>query len=129
MLTLDDPPETVTEATVMTFTGSLLRGDTEHGVDGLTVEVMDSDVESDDLLASGTTDSKGRFAIRWLARPTDPLDTTVEVYARFQGTEDYEPSRSPPSGHHNLKIVRDPRRGPSPSRSEEWRQRQPPAIR
>ena len=93
-LTLDEPPSSVSAGSTNIFTGKLIRADTGEGVSGATIKIYDSDIEWDDLLASGTTGSDGTFSIEWTAKATDWWDNTAEIYAKFEGDDIYESSKS-----------------------------------
>ena len=104
ILTLESPPQGVMEGEELTFTGRLV---TEDGVaiSGATIYVYDSDPDWDDLIVSGTTRSDGSYSIKWTAKPMDPTDQTVEIYAKFEGTTNYAPSRSPETGNFEIVVV------------------------
>jgi hypothetical protein len=125
-LKLDKPPDSVAKGTLLEFTGKLVREDKREGLEGLTVQVMDSDVGGDDILGEGTTGPEGRFTVQWLAKPSDPLDETVEVYARFPGDEDHEAAQDPEEGHHTVRIVEDPTREASQRRKDDTSGFSPP---
>ncbi len=93
-LTLDTPPSVVEEGDVVVFTGRLIRADTGEPIANALIKIYDSDVEFDDLMAQGYTDSNGYFSIRWVAKKMDPFDNTVEVYAKFEGSGRYQASQS-----------------------------------
>ncbi len=93
-LTLEPPPSSASMRSTVIFAGRLVEVDTEKPVSGVTVKILDSDVGRDDLLATGTTDGDGRFSIEWKARKTDQHDNTAEPYAKFEGNDDYRPSKS-----------------------------------
>ena len=94
-LVLDPPPDTVSEGSTIIFTGRLY-GPVEGTIFlGNVIKIYDSDWPSgDDLMASGETDYYCRFSISWVAKRMDPLDRTVEVYAKFVGVQQYQPSES-----------------------------------
>ena len=94
VLALDAPPAKVVAGSAVTFTGKLAETATGSPVTGATVRILDSDVGRDDLLASGITESNGGFNIEWKARKTDWRDNTAEVYAKFEGSDDYDQSKS-----------------------------------
>lgn len=104
VLTLDRPPSSVVEGNLVAFTGKLVKADDGAGIAGVSIKVYDSDIEFDDLIISGNTDSNGRFRLEWTARRMDPLDRTAEVYAKFDGSETMEPSRSPATGHYVITV-------------------------
>ena len=93
-LTLDELWSHLSAGSIYTLTGKLIRADTGEGVSGGTIEIYDSDIEWDDLLASGTTGSDGTFSIEWTAKATDWWDNTAEIYAKFEGDDVYESSKS-----------------------------------
>jgi len=93
-LVLDTPPRSVPIGSTVTFTGRLAEDGTGKPVIGAKVKILDSDIGGDDLLASGSTDNEGRFNITWIAKKVDPHDNTVEIYARFDGNDDYQRSKS-----------------------------------
>lgn len=94
VLTLDTPTRVVKAGSPITFTGKLVESNTGKPVSGAKIKIMDSDIGRDDLLASGTTESEGRFSITWTAKKTDPRDNTAEVYAKFEGNDNYQPAKS-----------------------------------
>ena len=93
-LILDTPPTSVQTSSPVIFTGRLVEADTGKPIVGTTIKIFDRDIGRDDLLASGTTESDGRFSIQWTAYRTDPRDNTAEIYAGFEGNDDYQPSKS-----------------------------------
>ena len=101
-LILDKLPSTVEEGQTITFTGRLIIAGTNTGVAGATIKIFDSDIEWDDLIVQGVTDSNGYFRIPWTAKPMDPFDRTVEVYAKFEGTKFYEPSST---GQYTIEVI------------------------
>lgn len=93
VLELEKPSEKVNVGATITFTGRLLELESGKPVPNALIKLMESDIGGDDLLGSGITDSEGRFSIAWIARKMDPHDKTAEIYAKFEGNEDYQPSR------------------------------------
>ena len=108
-LTLDPPPLQVQAGDTVTFTGRLVREDTGVGLGGATIYIYDYDQgvfgELDDLLASGITNSDGRFAIPWIAQEADTQDDVLEIYAWFAGTPQYEASQSPFFEYYLLEVT------------------------
>jgi len=94
LLTLDTAPRSVQMGSSVTFAGRLAEAGTGKPVSGVNIKILDSDIGGDDLLASGTTESEGRFSVTWIARKTDPHDNTAEIYAKFEGNDDYQQSKS-----------------------------------
>jgi hypothetical protein len=90
------PQNYVIKGTDLLFTGQLLRGN--RGVSGVPIQICDSDRSylRDDILTTGITDASGGFQITWTAKEVDWFDTvnniydTVEVYAKFPGTSEYQ---------------------------------------
>ncbi len=93
-LTLDPPQSSVAEASTVTFTGKLVEATTGSPVAGTPIKILERDVGRDELLASGTTEKDGRFDIKWTAKRTDWQDNTAEIYAKFEGNDDYRGSKS-----------------------------------
>jgi len=92
---------------VVTFTGQLIDKYTDTGIAGKKIYIYDKDGglgsrddqynpldTEDNLLATGTTNENGQFVIRWEAEQIGS-SADVEVYAAFEGSSLYEPSRSP----------------------------------
>ncbi len=94
ILILDPPSTTITEGSSLIFTGKLVEANTRDPVPGKTVRILDKDVGGDDLLASGATESDGSFNVRWTAKKVDKLDSTAEVYAKFEGDSVHRKSKS-----------------------------------
>jgi len=106
LLTLNPPPSNVTEGSTVTFTGKLIRADTNAGIAGVEILIVDSDPVGLDVIASGTTNSEGAFSIAWTAKPTDTTDRTVEAYAVFRGSSYWDPAWSPttPPGYYVIWV-------------------------
>ncbi|MCW4020955.1 MAG: transthyretin-like family protein [Candidatus Bathyarchaeota archaeon] len=79
------PPSTAALGSTVTFNGRLVEAATENPVPAATIKIMENDMEKDDLLASGFTETDGSFSIEWKAEKKDWLDNTVEIYAKFEG--------------------------------------------
>jgi len=94
VLQLEEPPKRVKAGTVITLKGRLVEAETGKPVSNAQIKIFDEDVGRDDLLATGTTDGNGVFSINWEAKTTDLLDNTVELYAKFDGDEEYRQSKS-----------------------------------
>ena len=104
ILTLDQPASSIVEGSSLIFTGRLVKADDGAGIADALIKIYDSDVGPDDLIISGETDSNGRFRLEWTAKRMDPLDRTVEVYAKFDGTENMEPSKSPQTEYYVITV-------------------------
>jgi len=93
-LILSQPSSSVEIGSTVTFTGKLVEAATGSPVAGATIEILDRDIAGDDFLASGVTESDGGFSIKWTAKKTDLRDNEAEIYARFEGDNDYWQSKS-----------------------------------
>lgn len=86
---LDEPPTYVTRGQVIVFTGRLVEQESGKPIGERTVKLLDQDIGRDDTLASGITNADGTFSVSWKAKKTDALDSTVELYAKFDGDDKY----------------------------------------
>ena len=78
---------------VVTFTGTL----TSYGspVLGVIIEIKEDDPGlPDEFLASGKTDSRGKFLIRWNIERAGVIEKEFDIYAVFQGDDKYSKARS-----------------------------------
>ena len=91
---LDEPPSKVVKGSIVTFTGRLLEEETSKPIAERTIKLLDQDIGRDDVLSTGVTNFDGTFAISWKARKTDALDSTVEIYAKFEGDNKFRCSNS-----------------------------------
>ena len=57
---------------------------------------------NDKVLVSGVTGKNGSFNIDWKSYQADWWDDSVEIYARFKGTENYKPIRS---ANYRIRVV------------------------
>lgn len=89
------PPNVVESGSNVTFEGWLMTK-AGKGIGEAAVEIVESDRSfmGDKVLVSGATGEDGSFNISWKSYPQDWWDDTVEVYARFKGTDHYKPVRS-----------------------------------
>ena|GEM_PF-68800 len=96
VIELSSPPSSVDSGSTVTFKGKLTMHDSMEGVGCVEVHIFERDRSfmRDDLLASGMTESDGTFSIDWVAKQMDFWDDSVQVYAKFAGTENYKPSKS-----------------------------------
>jgi len=72
----------------ITFTGTL----TSFGkpIVGVSINIKEDDpLHTDEFLASGITDSKGKFSIPWKINRAGFIEKEFDVYAEFKGTEYY----------------------------------------
>lgn len=77
----------------------LFRGRLQSGSEGISEAPIimcehDRSFKRDDHIATGITQHDGTFAIPWDARPMDWWDDSVEVYAKYDGSDTYRPTRS-----------------------------------
>ncbi|MBC7091726.1 MAG: mechanosensitive ion channel [Nitrososphaeria archaeon] len=94
LLVLEEPPKSVKTGTVLTLKGKLVEAESGKPIPNMIIKIFDEDISRDALLATGNTDENGVFVINWQARTTDLFDNTVELYAKFEGTDDYRQSKS-----------------------------------
>ena len=96
VLELNSPPSSVDSGSTVKLKGKLTMSDSSKGVSCVKIEIFEEDPSfmRDDLIALGMTENDGTFAIDWVARQMDNLDDSVEVYAKFAGSENYRPSKS-----------------------------------
>ena len=97
-LKMSCPPTSVDLNSIVTFQGKLANMDTGKGIGGAEIGIYERDRSfmSDDVLVSGMTNKDGDFKIDWKAKQQDWWDDSVEVYARFEGDEKYNPSKTDP---------------------------------
>jgi hypothetical protein len=89
-------PERAAKGDTVTFQGKLTRNDTGKGIPCAKIDIFEQDRSflSDDYLAYGDTNEDGTFSIDWKARQLDFWDDTGEIYARFKGNENANPSKT-----------------------------------
>ena len=90
------PPESVDLNSIVTFEGQLTASNTCQGIGEMEIGIYERDRSFmyDDMIASGITKKDGSFKIEWKAKQQDWWDDSVEVYARFNGTEKRNPIQS-----------------------------------
>jgi len=95
-LEMSCPPANVDLNSIVTFEGKLTASDTCKGIGNAEIGIYERDraFMGNDLLVSGMTDKDGTFKIDWKAKQQDWWDDSVEVYARFKGTEKQHPSQT-----------------------------------
>ncbi len=94
VLKLEAPPTRVKIGSPLVFRGRLLEAETGKPIANAKIMMMERDVGRNDMLASGMTGEDGGFVIEWKAGKTDLLGDTAEVYANFDGDEQYQRSKS-----------------------------------
>lgn len=93
-ITLNIPYTTITKGNILPISGKLIDSDGK-GVANALIYIKDEDTGSgDDEMATILTDSSGRYSVNWSARPMDPFDKVVEIYAVFEGSSNYGNARS-----------------------------------
>ena len=90
-ITLNRIPNSVRDGDSVTFTGQLASG--KYAVNGAIIKIKEADFGPDQTLASGYTDSNGRFSITWTAREGS-VETDFDIYATFEGSSNYKKSKS-----------------------------------
>jgi uncharacterized protein YegP (UPF0339 family) len=95
-LKMSCPPTSVDLNSIVTFEGKLMTSDLNKGVGDAEIGIYERDRSfmGDDVLVSGMTNKDGTFSIDWKAKQQDWWDDSVEVYARFEGTEKHNPSKT-----------------------------------
>jgi uncharacterized protein YegP (UPF0339 family) len=97
------PPNVVESGSIVNFEGWLMtkRG---KGIRKAVIDIVESDRSfmSDKVLVSGVTGEDGSFNISWKSYQADWWDDTVEVYARFSGSEKHKPARS---ANYRIRVV------------------------
>ena len=96
-LFLENPtPEAprVRKGTPILFQGQLKSG--SSGISGAKIIICEHDRSfmNDDHIATGSTKEDGTFVITWEAQEMDWWDDSVEVYAKYEGSDTYLPTRS-----------------------------------
>ena len=95
-LEMSCPPASVDLNSIVTFVGKLTANDACKALGNAEIGIYEKDRSfmGDDLLVSGKTNKDGAFKIDWKAKQQDWWDDSVEVYAKFDGTEKYSPSQT-----------------------------------
>lgn len=102
VLTLSGVPSQANAGQIVTFTGSL-KNTEGLPVQGATIYIKDEDTGSgDEILTTATTNSNGMFSSSWYAKNTDFWDSTIEVYAIYEGSYEVQKSKT---GIYNLFII------------------------
>lgn len=102
VLTLNGVPSQANAGQLVTFTGNL-KNTEGLPVQGATIYIKDEDAGSgDEILTTATTDSNGMFSASWYAENTDFWDSTIEVYAVYEGSYEVQKSKT---GIYNLTIL------------------------
>jgi len=93
-ITLNIPYTTVSKGDLLSISGKLTDS-SGKGVSNVLIYIKDEDTGSgDDEMATIRTDSNGNYNVNWSARPMDPFDKVVEVYAVFEGSTYFGTARS-----------------------------------
>jgi uncharacterized protein YegP (UPF0339 family) len=95
-LKMSCPPTSVDLNSIVTFEGNLMISETGEGIGDAKIDIYERDRSfmGDDVLVSGMTSKDGNFNIDWKAKQQDWWDDSVEVYARFEGDENHNPSQT-----------------------------------
>jgi LEA14-like dessication related protein/protocatechuate 3,4-dioxygenase beta subunit len=93
-ISLNIPYTTVSKGDIIPILGKLVDSGGK-GVSNALIYVKDEDsLNQDDLLGNISTDSNGLFTFNWNAEKRDPFDNIVEIYAVFEGSTNFDSSRS-----------------------------------
>ncbi|MEM4972403.1 MAG: hypothetical protein QXR87_01645, partial [Candidatus Hadarchaeales archaeon] len=98
-LVLDPPPARLYAGDTVIFTGQLTAKG--KGVPNEIITIFDEIGREN--LGTGLTDERGRFSIEWV---TSEKEEIVELFARFDGSENFAPSESQ---RYTMKISIEPR--------------------
>jgi hypothetical protein len=98
------PPNVVESGSTVTFEGWLMDSKTGKGIEEAAINIWERYISfmRDKMLTSGVTAKDGSFNINWKAKQQDWWDDTVELYAKFKGTENYKPARS---ANYQIKVL------------------------
>jgi protocatechuate 3,4-dioxygenase beta subunit len=94
-ITMQVSSEVVNEGDTVTISG-YLTDQYGNGISLARIDIKDEDTGSgDDLLGTVyTTGFDGFYSFHWQAEPNDPFDNIVEIYAVFEGSQNYPQARS-----------------------------------
>ena len=93
-LSLSIPHTSVEGGDILQISGRLVDSQ-GNGLQNSLIYIKDEDTGSgDDRIATIYTDARGEFHYLWTARPMDPFDNVVEIYAVFEGDHGLDGSRS-----------------------------------
>ncbi len=97
-LELECPPARVDLNSIVRLKGKLTNSKTGRGISGADIGIWEKDRSfmGDDLLVSGKTKADGTYEIDWKAKQLDWWDDSVELYAKFGGTEKFTPAKTDP---------------------------------
>ena len=88
------PYYTINSGEILPISGILVDSQGYSLQNGI-IYIKDEDTGSgDDDIVAIYTDENGEFYYPWIARTMDPFDDVVEIYAVFEGTQDFGSSRS-----------------------------------
>ncbi len=98
ILVLERPPEQVAAGDVIKFRGKLTEPN-GRGIPGIKIIIKEDPLGADIALASGSTDNRGEFSIRWGAKlgkdnNEDDGSESLVVYAIFKGHSRFEKAES-----------------------------------
>lgn len=94
LLTLDPPPTRAKEGSTLVFSGRLIETKTGNPIKGVKINIMEKDPSKEDFLVSGITNDQGIYKIEWKVKKMDWQDNTAEIFARFEGNDDFQESQS-----------------------------------
>jgi hypothetical protein len=95
-LIIDSLPAVIKDGEKVTFSGTLKTEKHGYKIQGATIFVKHlSPSGSGITLASGVTDSQGRFTMEWSVSKLDNNDNNFNVFATFDGYQMYAKAQSP----------------------------------
>jgi uncharacterized protein YegP (UPF0339 family) len=95
-LILSIPPHRVKKGSRIAFSGRLYGNGFGEGVPRAKINIYENDgsLLKPKQIASGTTNLRGEFDIKWTVKKMDWWDNSIEIFANFEGTSSLKPSIS-----------------------------------
>jgi hypothetical protein len=95
-LVLDKPKNRLKNGTTITFSGRLFGHATGEGIKEAKISIIESDgrILKETPIAQGYTNNLGGFFIDWTIKKMDWWDSSIEIYAKFEGVGKLKPSSS-----------------------------------
>ena len=96
ILILDKPKNSVAIGSTITFSGRLFGDLSGGGIEKAKISIYESDgaVLKETPIASGYSNILGGFRIDWIVKKMDWWDSSIEVFAKFEGELTLKPSSS-----------------------------------
>ena len=91
---LDSIPSIVSVGSDVIFTGRVTELDSGIGVFNVQVRIFEKASVTEQLIGIALTDQNGGFSVLWTAEDLDWNDDRLEIYAKFEGSDNYKSSQS-----------------------------------